>query len=417
MSLAATAPVSRFHKTDDQVRTYMNRSLDRALLDRRITQTDADLIREFIAEARATAHISNDRAFKLAYTLIGWREFVGPFADLTTAGIFAGMDALAMATKADGSPRYTANTKADYTNFLKRFVTWLYENGYAPNVRIEKIRKIRTATYDAVTKTAEMMLSEDEVRAMIEACTNSRDRALVAVLYEGAFRIGEIATLRWGQVRFSEWNCSITVSFKTKKPRTIPIIMALPYLVQWRNDYPVSYAEDGFVFLTEGRHRQLQYAGTTKQLRRIAKRAGIEKHVTPHLLRHSRITNLVKAGTNESIIKRIAWGSQSTKMMGTYLHLADEDIETEMARVAGVEPPDRKRRRASLEPRQCPRCFRINAPTDRYCPCGLGLTGEAVDERRSAEAQIWSDPGFRAEVEEAARRAMARRAGAGDRSL
>ncbi len=408
MSLAATAPVSRFHKTSEQARTYMNHSIDKALADGRITPTDADLIREFIAEARATAHISNDRAFKIAYTLIGWRQFVGPFSNLTTPAIFAGMDELDMATKGDGSPRYTANTMADYKNFMKRFATWLHENGYAPEIRVEKVRKIRTAAYDGATKTAEMMLSPDEVRAMIEACTNSRDRAIVSVLYEGAFRIGELATLRWGQVKFSEWHCSITVSFKTKKPRTIPIIMARPYLVQWRNDYPVSFAEDGYVFLTEGQHRQLQYAGITKQLKKIAKRAGIEKHVTPHLLRHSRITNLVKAGTNESIIKKIAWGSLSTKMMGTYLHLADADVENEMARMAGIEPPTKKRSRAGLEPRQCPRCFRINAPTDRFCPCGLELTAEAVEEKKSAMEQIWSDPEFRSACEDAVRRLQAR---------
>lgn len=388
MGLPATIPNNRFYRTDEKVRSYMNHTLERALAEERITAADADLIREFIAEARATAHISNDRAFKLAYTLIGWREYVGPFRELTTAGIFAGMDALEMARKPDGSPRYTENTKADYKNFLKRFVTWLNENDYAPEVRIDKIRKIKTAAYDSVTKTAEMMLSEDEIRRMIEVCTNSRDRALVAVLYEGAFRIGELATLRWKQVRFSEWNCSITVSFKTKKPRTIPIILALPYLVQWRNDYPIPVSEDGFVFLTGIRHQQLQYAGTTKQIKKIAKRAGIEKHVTPHLLRHSRITNLMKAGTNESIIKKIAWGSLSTKMMGTYLHLADADIEAEMARLAGVEPPERKRKSGALEPRQCPRCFKINAPTDWICSCGLPLTEAAAMALATKTEQI-----------------------------
>jgi integrase len=410
MNSPATAPISRFHKTGEQVRLYMNHSIDKALADGRILQADADLIREFIAEARATAHISNDRAFKLAYTLIGWRQFIGPFHTLTTPEIFAGMDALDMATKADGSPRYTDNTKADYKNFLKRFATWLHENDYAPNVRIEKIRKIRTAAYDAVTKTAEMMLSPDDVRAMIEVCTNSRDRALVALLYEGAFRIGEVATLRWGQVKFSEWNCSITVSFKTKRPRTIPIIMALPYLVQWRNDYPVPYTEDAFVFLTDGAHQQLQYAGTTKQLKRIARRAGIQKHVTPHLLRHSRITNLMKAGTNESIIKKIAWGSLSTKMMGTYLHLADADIEAEMARLAGVEPPAQKRARSTLEPRQCPRCFRINAPTDRFCPCGIELTADAAADMETTVQMIEATDVYavaRRAAEDAARAALA----------
>ena len=410
MSLPATSPIDRFHKTDDQVRTYVNRAFEKSLGTGRITQADANLIKEFIAEVRATAHISNERAAKLAYILMGWRDFIGPFDSLTTPIVFEAFDAMENARKPDGSERFTANTRADYRNFLKRFVLWLHENDYAPNVRADKIRKMKTAKSNCTTKTAEMMLTEDEVRAMIEACTTSRDRALVAVLYEGAFRIGELATLRWGQVRFTDWNCSITISFKTGIPRSIPIILALPYLVQLRNDYPAPVTETAYVFLTDRTNSQLTYAAVAKQLKTIARRAGIEKKFTPHLLRHSRITNLVRAGTNESIIKKIAWGNLSTRMMGTYLHLADADIEAEMARMAGIEPPTKKRSRAGLEPRQCPRCFRINAPTDRFCPCGLALTAEAAADLHTTTQAIEQTEAYKVAkkaADDAARAALA----------
>ena len=54
-----------------------------------------------------------------------------------------------------------------------------------------------------MTRTAQMMISEDEIRAIIEACQNSRDRAIIATLYEG-FRVEEIGRLHDFGVKFGE---------------------------------------------------------------------------------------------------------------------------------------------------------------------------------------------------------------------
>jgi len=43
------------------------------------------------------------------------------------------------------------------------------------------------------------------------------------------------------------------------------------------------------------------------QLKRLAKRAGIERHITPHIFRHSRITHLIKENVSESVIKLMMW--------------------------------------------------------------------------------------------------------------
>lgn len=43
-----------------------------------------------------------------------------------------------------------------------------------------------------------MLLTEEDVSTMINACSTSRDLALISVLYEGGFRIGELDNLTWG---------------------------------------------------------------------------------------------------------------------------------------------------------------------------------------------------------------------------
>jgi len=68
-------------------------------------------------------------------------------------------------------------------------------------------------------------------------------------------------------------------------------------------------------------------------------RAGITKHVTPHLFRHSRITPMINAGVQESVIKMMMmmmWGTVNTTLFETYAHFTGKDFDTEISRVYGI---------------------------------------------------------------------------------
>ncbi|MDR9817680.1 MAG: tyrosine-type recombinase/integrase [Candidatus Methanoculleus thermohydrogenotrophicum] len=130
---------------------------------------------------------------------------------------------------------------------------------------------------------------------------------------------------------------------------------------------------------------------------RSARRAGVEKAITPHLFRHSRITHMLQQGYSESVIKKIAWGHMDTTMLATYGHLQDSDIDDEIASMAGVKPPAAKEAAECLEPRQCPRCYTVNGPTQNFCgECGLELTMKAVEDVKIAEEQAELTPEYQA---------------------
>ena len=108
------------------------------------------------------------------------------------------------------------------------------------------------------------------------------------------------------------------------------------------------------------------------RLRIIAGRAGITKHITPHIFRHSRATHLIRQGYGEAIVKKLLWGNLNSKMFNTYLHLVDSDVERVITEKAGVAP--KEQRSKALDSRQCPRCFTVNGPTLRFCgTCGCEL--------------------------------------------
>jgi site-specific recombinase XerD len=395
---------SRFHTTEAKYREYSNSSLKRAVDSTMITQDDADLILEFVQETKAiNKKITDARCFKLTVTLIHLREFFPqPFRESTIKDVYAAREGLEIAQKPDGSTRYKANTIADFVRFMKRFFLWMTENEYS-TIPEKKLSNISPPAYRYDTKTAEMIFTKEEIHAMLKACQNSRDRAIISVLYDGALRVGELGTLRWNQVVFTDVDATVTVRFKTEKTRLVPLFMAREYLAAWRNDYPGEPAGDNFVFLTSGGGRnrtgrnQLQYAGVSKQIKQIAERAGITKKITPHLFRHSKITHLIQDGAQESMIKLLGWGHTSTVMMDKcYSHLGPSDVKIEMARLAHVQIEEKPRSKV-LEPRQCPRCGTIAGPTHQWCPvCGLELTPEAREKVKVATEQAELLPEFTA---------------------
>lgn len=363
----------------------MKTTIDQALSRKLITRDDADLIIAFVSEKSAEHTISPKRAYKLYYTLIGWRRFIGPFRTNTAADIYKGINDIETVKQKNGKS-FKKNTIADYKRFIKRFYIWLVESGHS-SIDIQKIRKISSPAYDTMTKTASMLLTEEEIKAMITACANNMDRALLMMLYEGGFRIGELGNLKWHQCSFNDWNVSVNVNDKTGKPRYLPLAMSRQYLAQWRNEYPQPYDPEAYVFLTI-HMKQLQYTSVVKHLRDTAIRAGVKKHITPHIFRHSRITHMKQQGYDESVIKLMMWGNITTDMFRTYAHLTNQDIDREVAAKSGINT-GKEKKESFLKAQQCPKCNTINGPSAKYCAkCFKPLSPDAIEKYQELEAEI-----------------------------
>jgi integrase len=91
-----------------------------------------------------------------------------------------------------------------------------------------------------MTKTASALLTPDEVRAMIKACSRSMDRAIITMLYEGDSVSAKLGPCGGENIKFDHYGVIINVNFKTGIPRYVRIIMGKEYLAQWRHDYPGS---------------------------------------------------------------------------------------------------------------------------------------------------------------------------------
>jgi len=106
-----------------------------------LTQDDAALISEFIAEKRAAVGICIGRANMLTFNLVGWRRFIKPFRELTMGDVYSGIDALKAGKSYKGKP-FKQNTLADHVVILKRFLLWAIENGYS-TLPEKKVRALK----------------------------------------------------------------------------------------------------------------------------------------------------------------------------------------------------------------------------------------------------------------------------------
>ncbi len=366
------------------------RHISRYQSEGRITTLDARFISEFIAERRAAGGIRQKRSDKLAYTLMGWRRYIPEFSTLTIGAVYIGVEAIKHAENANGRP-FKQNTLSDHVTILKMFLLWMIENEYS-DLPEKKIKGIKTPRRDTQTKTASQLLTPEEIQTLIKFCRSSRDRAMIMTLYEGGFRPGEICELTWGDLKSDSKGIAVNVNFKTGITRYIRLVMAKQYLAEWRADYPLPLTEQSPVFLTETRE-ELKWHTIAAQIRRIAKRAGITKHLTPHLFRHSRITHLLQEGAKESTVKLMMWGSLSTDMLTTYAHLTGRDIDADISRLYGLEEDTAGKKTARLEPRRCPSCNLINPPGEDYCRgCMEALSPEAIADEDAIRRFVISRP-------------------------
>jgi integrase/recombinase XerD len=148
------------------------------------------------------------------------------------------------------------------------------------------------------------VLTVDEVSRLLEAPDLShplawRDRAMLEFAYASGVRVSELIKL---QIRNLSLEEGIAMVYgKGAKERLVPIgrraVGALSlYLREVRPRLEKGHGE-GCVFLN-ARGRPLTRMGVWKILRQHVQEAGIEKHVSPHTLRHSFATHLLEGGAD-----------------------------------------------------------------------------------------------------------------------
>lgn len=315
--------------------------------------------------------LSTRRVLKYLYTLARIATWVPKEFPETTRE-----DIEHLATKIERS-NYSEWTKHDYRVTLKKFFRWLRhcEDGYPPEVKW-----LRTTMRKHRIKLPEEILTQEEVKAMIAAATNARDKAFVAALYESGCRIGEILNLQIRQIQPHPHGFQITVTGK-KGPRRLLLIASAPYLTEWLNQHPKHQSPDAPLWLTDNYHAERPtYSRVSMILKTLAKRALINKAVNPHNFRHSRATHLAKHLTEAQMNEYMGW-VQGSNMPSTYVHLSGRDVDYVLLKLNNIQVSDEEDNKEKFSLQICQRCKLSNPPANRFCSrCGMVLDEKTASD-------------------------------------
>lgn len=174
------------------------------------------------------------------------------------------------------------------------------------------------------------VLSRDEIQRMEDAAKSERDKLILRLLADCGLRLGELVGLRvqdlW-EPRRGEY--ALKVRGKGSRDRLVPVAPALHRrLKRYLAGRQAEGRDPVFVALRkglDGRYPPLTDGATQKTIRLLAKEAGIDKRVYPHLLRHSFATWWLQRGGNIVSLQRILGHSDLTMVQSVYSHLNTSD--------------------------------------------------------------------------------------------
>jgi site-specific recombinase XerD len=199
------------------------------------------------------------------------------------------------------------NQRINAIKFYYEQVLGLKKNYY----RVDRPRK---------TKMLPKVLSEPEVLAMLDSTTNIKHKAILATLYSAGLRRSELIGLRKHDLDFNRHLIMIRGG-KGKKDRITILSSTLASLVK---NYLLIYSPNYWLF--EGVNRK-QYSPTSiaRIVEKAALRAGLDRKVSPHMLRHSFATHMLEQGTDIRYIQAIL-GHGSSKTTEIYTHVSRSSL-------------------------------------------------------------------------------------------
>lgn len=195
-----------------------------------------------------------------------------------------------------------------------------------------------------VAKRTPRTLNAEQLVTVLASPTRARDRFLLALLAETGMRIGQALGLRHADFVSRAKEVHIVprsgnangARAKLRSPATVPVTAGL---VRCYSDY--MHAEYGdidsdyvFVNLWSGCiGAPMTYASVHQLVGRIRARTGIE--FTPHMLRHTHATELIRSGVAIEVVARLLTHQSSTTTSQIYVHLDAADVRAALQR-AGV---------------------------------------------------------------------------------
>jgi integrase/recombinase XerD len=279
----------------------------------------------------------------------GWLQLEKSLADHSVSAYMSDLDKLTQYFETT-NPKATPDKVT--LKHLQKFLEWINELGMTATSQARIISGIRSFYDYCVTenivdndptqlleapKTRRKLpdtLSVEEVDKIIAAIDLStpegvRNKAILETMYSCGLRVSETVNLKVSQ--FYPDLGFIRVTGKGDKERLVPVGLEAVkhvriYLNNIRNKISIRDGHEDVLFLNR-RGAKLTRVMIFLMLKDLARKAGIQKSISPHTLRHSFATHLVEGGADLRAVQEML-GHESITTTEIYTHLDRDFLRT-----------------------------------------------------------------------------------------
>lgn len=203
------------------------------------------------------------------------------------------------------------NTQRNYHSAIKKFY----------DICLGQKEKFKYIPYARKDGKLPIVLSVDEIQKMFSVCENLKHKVILALLYSCGLRVSELINLKWIDIDRSRMVINI-IQAKGKKDRQVMLTEKLiPLLESYYRKYKSK------VFVLNGWKDELQYTERSvgQVIKQLATKAGLNKRVYTHLVRHCSFTHMVENGIDINLIQKLA-GHSNVKTTAIYTHISHNII-------------------------------------------------------------------------------------------
>lgn len=176
-----------------------------------------------------------------------------------------------------------------------------------------------------------LVLSVEEVRAILKAAPNERDRAILEVLYGCGLRVSEVCSLKISEVYLKDM--FVKVMGKGSKERLVPMAPSTASaIMDYLSVRPESDAGCEDVLFLNRFGRALSRVAVFKMVKSVALVAGVDKNLSPHTFRHSFATHLIENGADLRVVQEML-GHESILTTEIYTHVDSATWQREIKEI------------------------------------------------------------------------------------
>lgn len=175
-------------------------------------------------------------------------------------------------------------------------------------------------------------LTEEEVSKLLDIEIKSsydfRNKTILELLYSSGIRISELVNIK--TPNYDSEECLIRIMGKGSKERIIPLG---DYAINIMNDYMNNYRPlinkkfTDYIFINN-RGDKISRQFIFKVIKKEALKKGIKKDISPHTLRHTFATHLLKNGADLRIIQELL-GHENISTTQIYTHVTNNKLKSD----------------------------------------------------------------------------------------